>query len=70
MFIHTYKETYSKYTVVAFSMPTSTVKFQKMVDYCNDSFGPEGIRWKDEIRYGEVRFLDEADVLQFVLAFS
>ncbi len=76
MIIHYYKALYKNYFVAAFPMQPVTVQ-NEIRRWCYNTFGEEGykvntaeVRWKDDIKTGEVRFDRESDLLAFVLKWT
>lgn len=72
MIIHTYDEfwTVGQPAVAAFPTPHQVEQIVAMKQWCRDSFGPPGDRWKDNIMYGEVCFKDRKDLALFVLRWA
>lgn len=70
MYIHTYEEMFSGWTVVAFESHRSVDDVVEMKKWCHRTYGPPLTRWKDDIPHGEVRFEDPKDVLMFILRWS
>ena len=71
MFIETYDEYWNQgWAVAAFPTPHKVDQVVAMKQWCNDTFGPPGERWKDSIVYGEVCFEDRKDLMLFVLKYS
>lgn len=73
MIIHRYQPAYKPYYVAAFPMQ-SVEKSNEIRRWCVETFGQPGlrvdtheVRWKDEVRYGEVRFDRESDLIMFIL---
>jgi hypothetical protein len=60
---------YAKW-IVAFETPKFHL-LQEMQNWCCDTYGPENnTRWRDEIRWGEVWFRNESDVVMFSMRWS
>ena len=76
MFLYTYKSNKSsaigeEWDAVAFHS-SNTDLLQEMQDWCYQVFGDpgNGTRWVDSIRYGEVLFSNESDLIVFTLKWS
>lgn len=54
--------------VMAFS--TINVDVNEIRDWCESTFGPNGERWQDDLRHGEVRFATEEDATIFIMRWS
>ena len=81
MFVHTYDlkadldgEGEGPWHVGAFTLPKN---YNEIQEWCHAVFGSPGFnhlthqtRWKDEIFYGEVYFIDQKDLEWFVLRWS
>ena len=77
MYIHSYKEANSPYWVAAFETPEQFANTE-IFDFCYKNFGP-GLgdmrvdnspfvhRWVNDIKWGEVRFSQEADLQWFLM---
>ena len=71
MNIHTYDEYWNEgWAVAAFPQPHRVDEIVAMKQWCNDTFGPPGDRWKDCIIYGEICFEDKKDLMLFLLRYS
>lgn len=72
MIIHTYDENYLNegWAVVAFNQPHRVDEVVAIKQWCYDTFGLPGERWRDSIAYGEVRFEDKKDLMLFVMRWS
>lgn len=68
MYLHVYPATqhYAHPWAVAFETPKFS-QLKSMQDWCVETYGTDPTRWCDNIRWGEVRFRNEADVTLFVL---
>jgi hypothetical protein len=72
MYIHVYEEGWRGsgiafcWQVAAFVSPSRT-QLNEIRDWCGNAFGESGLRWRDDIRFGEVRFSDPADLSLFLL---
>ena len=76
MFLYSYLSrrvtpTEAFWQVVAFSTPSPTLLVE-MQEWCYRTFGYpcDDIRWVDNIRYGEVMFVNTADLTLFLLKWS
>jgi len=71
MFIHTYHEYWNQgWIVAAFARINDVNKFLEMRQWCYDTYGKPGDRWKDGIAYGEVLFNAEKDLTLFLLKWA
>jgi hypothetical protein len=77
MLIHSYSITLLNYKtryVAAFTY--SKIDVDAVKKWCYETFGPptqrydEDMRWWDGIKYGEVEFVNEEDLLMFILRWA
>lgn len=68
MFIHVYAKLDSKWLIAAFAAGRQSR--DPMRSWCYDMFGTPGVRWRDEIDWGEIGFKDHRDLELFVLRWS
>ena len=67
MYIHIYKSSLMEkdWLVAAFGgdMPLLT----EVKQWCKETYGVPGLRWKDYVHFGEIAFSDEKDLTLFLL---
>ena len=76
MKFHVYQEFWNdQYHVAAFNAWGSALRSEQqlrldMRAWCQQTFGKDDTRWKDDITFGEVRFKDEMDLALFLLKWT
>ena len=71
MLIHSYQDTATTRHVASFNSGITKLGWAyDMHKWCVQTFGPEGVRWSDQINYGEVIFTNESDLALFLLRWS
>lgn len=71
MKIHTYDEYWNQgWAVAAFPRLYPMDKVVEMKEWCRSIYGEPGLRWKDQIEYGEVLFYNYKDLTLFLLKWA
>lgn len=72
MLIHSFQDTFTTRHVALFNtFGGATLGWMfDMHKWCEETFGHEGERWRDQINSGEVDFRDEKDLMLFLLRWA